>query len=105
MVSQPKGPRFNPRNFIKIYIFDNFSQIFTVKDFNFQLFGVLRGPTLRFDGSHLLFLRFYSNLTGHDYTPANIIAGRNSMVSGSICDIYDDGVEMFHSTCLLACSL
>ena len=76
-----------------------------MKDFNFQLFWVRRGPTLRFDGSLLLFLRFYSNLSGHDYTPANIIAGRNSMVSGSICDIYDDGVEMFHSTCLLACSL
>ena len=32
-----------------------------MKDFNFQLFGVLRGSTLRFDGSPLLFLTFYSN--------------------------------------------
>ena len=35
-----------------------------MKDFNFQLFGVLRGSTLRFDGSPLLYLTFYSNLSG-----------------------------------------
>ena len=35
-----------------------------MKDFNFQLFGVLRGSALRFDGSPLLFLTFYSNLSG-----------------------------------------
>ena len=51
-------------NFIKIYIFNEFPQISTVKDFNFQLFGVLRGSTLRFDGSPLLFLVFYSNQSG-----------------------------------------
>ena len=64
LVSQPKGPWFEPRNFIKIYISDDFPQISTVKDFNFQLFGVLRGSTLRFDGSPLLYLIFYSNLSG-----------------------------------------
>ena len=35
-----------------------------MKDFNFQLFGVQRGSTLRFDGSPLLFLTFYSNQSG-----------------------------------------
>ena len=35
-----------------------------VKDFNFQLFEVLRGSTLRFDGSPLLYLIFHSNLFG-----------------------------------------
>ena len=64
LVSQPKGPRFESRNFFKFYIFDDFPQISTVKDFNFQLFGVLRGSTLRFDGSPLLYLTFYSNLSG-----------------------------------------
>ena len=39
-----------------------------MKDFNFQLFGVLRGSTLRFDGSPLLYLTFYSNLTGRGVT-------------------------------------
>ena len=64
LVSQPKGPRFESRNFIKFYIFDDFPQISTVKDFNFQLIGVLRGSTLKFDGSPLLYLTFYSNLFG-----------------------------------------
>ena len=36
-----------------------------MKDFNFQLFGVLRVPTLRFDGFPLLFITFYSNQSGH----------------------------------------
>ena len=31
---------------------------------NFQLFGVLRGSTLGFDGSPLWYLTFYSNLSG-----------------------------------------
>ena len=35
-----------------------------MKDFNFQLFRVLRGSTLRFDGSPLLLLTFYSNQSG-----------------------------------------
>ena len=35
-----------------------------MKDFNFQLFGVLRGSTLRFDGSPLLFSTYYSNQSG-----------------------------------------
>ena len=35
-----------------------------MKDFNFQLFGVLRGSTLGFDGSPLWYLTFYSNLSG-----------------------------------------
>ena len=39
-------------------------QKLTVQDFNFQLFGILRGSTLRFDGSPLLYLIFYSNLSG-----------------------------------------
>ena len=39
-----------------------------MKDFNFQLFGVLRGSTLRFDGSPLLFLTFYSNQSGRGVT-------------------------------------
>ena len=64
MVSQPKGLRFEYRNTIRFYIFDDFSQISTVKDFDFQLFGVLEGSTLRFDGSPLLYLTFYSNLSG-----------------------------------------
>ena len=69
LVSQPRGPRFESRNFIKIYIFNDFPQISTVKDFNFQLFGVLRGSTLRFDGSPLLFLTFYSNQSGRGVYP------------------------------------
>ena len=68
LVSQPKGPRFKSRNFIKFYIFDDFPQISTVKDFNFQLLGVLRGSTLRFDGSLLLFLTFYLNQSGRGVT-------------------------------------
>ena len=39
-------------------------QKLTVQDFNFQLFGVLRGSTLGFDGSPLWYLTFYSNLSG-----------------------------------------
>ena len=35
-----------------------------MEDFNFQLFKVLKGSTLRFDGSPLLFLTFYSNQSG-----------------------------------------
>ena len=35
-----------------------------MKDFNFQLFGVLRGSTLGFDGSPSWYLTFYSNLFG-----------------------------------------
>ena len=33
-----------------------------MKDFNFQLFGVLRGSTLRFDGSPSLYSTFNSNV-------------------------------------------
>ena len=36
----------------------------TVHDFNFQLFGILKVSTLRFSGSPLLFITFYSNLSG-----------------------------------------
>ena len=43
-------------------------QKLTVQDFNFQLFGILRGSTLRFDGSPLLYLIFYSNLSGRGVT-------------------------------------
>ena len=39
-------------------------QKLTVKDFNFQLFGILRVSTLRFSGSPLLLITFYSNLSG-----------------------------------------
>ena len=39
-------------------------QKLTVQDFNFQLFGILRVSTLRFGGSPLLFITFYSNLSG-----------------------------------------
>ena len=39
-------------------------QKLTVQDFNFQLFGILRVSALRFDGSPLLFITFYSNLSG-----------------------------------------
>ena len=35
-----------------------------MKDFNFKLFRVLRGSTLRFDGSPSQYLIFYSNLSG-----------------------------------------
>ena len=35
-----------------------------MKDFNFQLFGVVRGSTLRFDGFPSLYLVFHSNLSG-----------------------------------------
>ena len=38
-------------------------QKLTVQDFNFQLFGILRVSTLRFGGSPLLYLIFYSNLS------------------------------------------
>ena len=63
-VSQSIGTRYEPRNLTKIYFFNDFPQFSTAKDFNFQLFGVLRGSTLRFDGSPLLFLTFYSNQSG-----------------------------------------
>ena len=43
-------------------------QKLTVQDFNFQLFGILRGSTLRFDGSPLLYLISYSNLSGRGVT-------------------------------------
>ena len=33
------------------------------------------------------------------------LTGRNSTVSGSICDIYDDGVEMYQWACLLLWAL
>ena len=39
-------------------------QKLTVQDFNFQLFGILRVSTLRFGGSPLLLIAFYSNLFG-----------------------------------------
>ena len=39
-------------------------QKLTVQDFNFQLFGILRVSTLRFGGSPLLLITFYSNLSG-----------------------------------------
>ena len=64
LVSQPIGPQFESGKFIKIYIFDDFPQISTVKDFDFQLFWVLRGSTLGFDGSPSWYLTFYSNLIG-----------------------------------------
>ena len=64
LVSQPKVPWFEPRNFIKIYIFNDFPQNSTVKDFDFKLFRVLRGSTLKFDGSPSQYLMFYSNLSG-----------------------------------------
>ena len=34
-----------------------------VQDFDFQLFGILRVSTLRFGGSPLLLITFYSNLS------------------------------------------
>ena len=64
LVSQPKGLRFKSRKFVKFYIFDDFPQISTVKDFNFQLFGVLRVSPVRFDGSPSWYLTFYLNLSG-----------------------------------------
>ena len=39
-------------------------QKLTVQDFDFQLFRILRVSTLRFGGSPLLFITFYSNLSG-----------------------------------------
>ena len=44
-----------------------------MKDFNFQLFWVLRGSTLRFDVSPLLFLTFYSNQSGHGVLESMIL--------------------------------
>ena len=38
-------------------------QKLTVQDFNFQLFGILRLSPLRFGGSPLMFITFYSNLS------------------------------------------
>ena len=35
-----------------------------MQDFNFQLFGILRVSTVRFDGSPSWYLTFYSNLSG-----------------------------------------
>ena len=35
-----------------------------MKDFDFQLFGVIRGSTLGFDGSPKRYLTFYTNLSG-----------------------------------------
>ena len=64
LVFQSKGTQYKPRNFTRIHIFNDFPQISTLKDFKFQLFWVLRGSTLRFDGSPLLFLTFYSNQSG-----------------------------------------
>ena len=51
-----------------------------MKDFNFQLFGVLRRSTLRFNGSPLLFLMFYSNLSGR---------GVYSLFTDAVCKIGD----------------
>ena len=39
-------------------------QKLTVQDFNFQLFGILRVSTLRFGGSPVLLITFYSNPSG-----------------------------------------
>ena len=86
MVSHSKDLRFESWNFIKIYIFDDFPQISTVKDFNFQLFRVLRGSTLRFDGSPLLYLVFYPNLSGWPWCACNLIE-LLIKVGGAITDI------------------
>ena len=59
-----KVPGLNPGISSKIYIFNDFPQISTVKDFNFKLFRFLRGSSLRFDGSPSQYLIFYSNLSG-----------------------------------------
>ena len=45
-------------------------QKLTVQDFNFQLFGILRVSTLRFGGSPLLLITFYSNLSGRGVSNA-----------------------------------
>ena len=45
-----------------------------MKDFNFQLFGVLRGSNLRFDGSPSQYLIFYSNLSGRGVRGYGIIS-------------------------------
>ena len=39
-------------------------QKLTLQDFNFQLFGILRVSTFRFDGSLLLLITFYSKVSG-----------------------------------------
>ena len=56
-----------------------------MKDFNFQLFGVLRGSTLGFDGSPLWYLKFYSNLSGHGVNKAYLVklSSRRLKVKGS----------------------
>ena len=51
-------------------------QKLTVQDFNFQLFVILRVSTLRFGGSPLLFITFYSNPSGrgvNDITDFNLL--------------------------------
>ena len=60
-----KVPGLNPGISPKSYFVNDFPQISTVKDFDFQLFGVLMGSTLKFDGSPSLFLTSYSNQSDH----------------------------------------
>ena len=50
-------------------------QKLTVQDFNFQLFGILRVSTLRFGGSPLLLITFYSNLSGRGVESLTKIIG------------------------------
>ena len=54
-------------------------QKLTVQDFNFQLFGILRVSTLRFGGSPLLLITFYSNLSGRGVIEQDTPAYLSSM--------------------------
>ena len=49
-------------------------QKLTVQDFNFQLFGFLKVSTLRFGGSPLLFITFYSNPSGRGVALSNVLS-------------------------------
>ena len=59
-------------------------QNLTVQDFSFQLFGILRVSTLRFGGSPLLFITFYSNLSGSGVQYFYIFLG---MTKGAIKEL------------------
>ena len=46
-----------------------------MKDFNFQLFGVLRVSPVRFDGSPSWYLTFYLNLSGRGVLDSFMLEG------------------------------
>ena len=61
---------------VEYYIFLIYQKL-TMQDFNFQLFGILRVSTLRFGGSPLLLITFYSNLSGRGVPNTYLFGARS----------------------------